>query len=87
MRFVSLVPAIVALFLSGAASAQSWDVYTNREGFFSANFPGTYGNASAIQDAEGHAIDGAGVHRGGLARVKADRNLHNHRRRLFQRER
>ena len=41
MRFVSLVPAVVALLLSGAASAQSWDVYTNQENFFSVNLPGT----------------------------------------------
>jgi hypothetical protein len=39
VRFVSLVPAVVALFLSGAVSAQSFDVYTNQENFFSANFP------------------------------------------------
>jgi hypothetical protein len=31
----------MALFLAGAASAQSWDVYTNQENFFSVNFPGT----------------------------------------------
>jgi hypothetical protein len=41
MRFVSLFPAVAALFLSGAACAQSWDVYSNQESFFSANFPGT----------------------------------------------
>ena len=40
MRFISLAPAVVALFLSGAASAQSWDVFTNQENFFSVNFPG-----------------------------------------------
>lgn len=40
MRFVSLIPAAVALFLSGAACAQSWDVFTNQENFFSVNFPG-----------------------------------------------
>jgi len=41
MRFVSLFPAVAVLFLSGAACAQSWDVYSNQENFFSANFPGT----------------------------------------------
>ena len=41
MRFVSLIPAAMALFLSTAASAQSWDVYSNQENFFSVNFPGT----------------------------------------------
>src|SRR4051812_13314357 len=40
MRFVSLIPAIAALFFTGAASAQAWDVYANRENFFSVNFPG-----------------------------------------------
>jgi hypothetical protein len=41
VRFVSLAPAFVALFLSGAACAQSWETFTNQENFFSANFPGT----------------------------------------------
>ena len=40
MRFVGLVAAVVA-GLSGAAWAQAWDVYTNRENFFTVNFPGT----------------------------------------------
>ena len=39
MRFVSLLPAALALFVSGAASAQSWDVYVNQENFFSVNLP------------------------------------------------
>jgi hypothetical protein len=41
MRFVSLIPAFAALFISGAACAQSWDTYSNQENFFSVNFPGT----------------------------------------------
>ena len=40
MRFVSLIPAAVALFVAGAAYAQAWDVYTNREEFFAINLPG-----------------------------------------------
>ncbi len=40
MRAVSLIPAIVALFLSSAASAQVWEEYVNREEFFQVNFPG-----------------------------------------------
>jgi len=40
MRFIALVPAIFALFVSGAASAQSWEEYANRGDFFSVNFPG-----------------------------------------------
>lgn len=40
MRFVSLLPAVAALFLSGAALAQAWDVYVNRENYFTVNFPG-----------------------------------------------
>ena len=41
MRFVSLIPAFAALFICGAANAQSWDTYSNQENFFSVNFPGT----------------------------------------------
>jgi hypothetical protein len=40
MRLISLIPALVALFVSGAASAQSWEEYVNRTDFFSVNFPG-----------------------------------------------
>jgi len=40
MRAVSLIPAIVALFLSSAASAQVWEEYVNRDEFFQVNFPG-----------------------------------------------
>ena len=54
MRFVSLIPAIAALFFSGAVCAQAapasqgapapqastWDTYANRENFFSVNLPG-----------------------------------------------
>ena len=42
MRFVGLIlPAVAAAFVSGAAWAQAWDVYTNRENFFTVNLPGT----------------------------------------------
>jgi len=40
MRFVSLIPAVVALFYSGAANAQAWAEYVNRADFFTVNFPG-----------------------------------------------
>jgi len=40
MRFVALIPAVFSLFVSGNALAQAWDVYTNRENFFSVNLPG-----------------------------------------------
>ena len=40
MRAVSLIPAIVALFLSSAASAQVWEEYVNRDEFFQVNMPG-----------------------------------------------
>jgi len=40
MRFVSIIPAIVAVFLSSAASAQVWDEYVNRDNFFQINMPG-----------------------------------------------
>ena len=39
LRFTCVIPAAFVLFLSGAASAQSWDTFTNQENFFSANFP------------------------------------------------
>jgi hypothetical protein len=40
MRAVSLIPALVALFLSSAASAQVWEEYVNRENNFQVNMPG-----------------------------------------------
>jgi hypothetical protein len=39
MRFVRLIPALALLFSAGAASAQNWDTYANRENFFSVNLP------------------------------------------------
>ena len=39
MRFVRLIPAVTALFISAAASAQVWDGYVNRENFFTVNLP------------------------------------------------
>jgi hypothetical protein len=41
MRLAGLIPAVAALFISGAACAQEWDIYANRENFFSINLPGT----------------------------------------------
>ncbi|HMI95477.1 MAG TPA: hypothetical protein VK479_03130 [Micropepsaceae bacterium] len=40
MRLARLIPAVAALFFSGAAYAQTWDSYVNRENFFSINLPG-----------------------------------------------
>jgi len=40
MRFVSLIPAVVAVFFSDAANAQAWAEYVNRTDFFTVNFPG-----------------------------------------------
>ena len=40
MRSFSLIPAIVALFLSSAASAQVWEEFVNRDDFFQVNLPG-----------------------------------------------
>ena len=37
---LSLIPAVTALFLSGAVYAQTWDTYVNRDNFFSINLPG-----------------------------------------------
>ncbi len=39
MRLAGILPVIALLFCSGAASAQSWDSYSNRENFFSVNLP------------------------------------------------
>jgi len=39
MRF-AVIPAVALLLLSSAASAQEWDVYSNRDNFFSVNLPG-----------------------------------------------
>jgi hypothetical protein len=40
MRFVGLIPAVVALFVAGSAGAQAWEEYVNRGDFFTVNFPG-----------------------------------------------
>jgi len=40
MRFVSLIPAALALFFANAAYAQAWEEYVNRQEFFTVNFPG-----------------------------------------------
>ena len=40
MRFLSLIPALVVVFLTSAVSAQEWSEYVNREDFFTVNFPG-----------------------------------------------
>ena len=40
MRMLSLIFAAAALFISGAAHAQAWEEYANRDDFFAVNFPG-----------------------------------------------
>jgi hypothetical protein len=40
MRLFCLIPAVVALFVSSAASAQTWAEYVNRGDFFTVNLPG-----------------------------------------------
>jgi hypothetical protein len=40
MRLSYVIPAALALFISGAASAQTWEEYVNRTDFFSVNMPG-----------------------------------------------
>jgi hypothetical protein len=40
MHLARLIPAVAALFISGAAYAQTWDGYVNRENFFTVNLPG-----------------------------------------------
>jgi len=37
---LAVIPAVALLLLSTAASAQEWDVYSNRDNFFSVNLPG-----------------------------------------------
>jgi len=61
----ALFPRFAALFICGAANAQSWDTYSNQENFFSVNFPGTPVTTQAsLQDGQGHAADGEDLHRG-----------------------
>ena len=40
MRLIGLIPAVTALFIAGAVSAQTWEEYVNRADFFSVNMPG-----------------------------------------------
>ena len=40
MRMVSFIPAVVALFFSGAACAQTWGEFVDRPDHFTVNFPG-----------------------------------------------
>jgi hypothetical protein len=40
MRFAAGVQALAIVVLSTSAGAQAWDVYTNRENFFTVNLPG-----------------------------------------------
>ena len=47
MRVVGFIPAVLALFVSGAAYAQAWEIYTNRDNFFTVNFPGEPKETSA----------------------------------------
>ena len=39
MRVFPIVPAVLSLFVSSVAFAQAWDIYTNRENFFTLNLP------------------------------------------------
>ena len=70
MRIVSFIPAVMALFFSGAACAQTWGEFVDRPDHFTVNFPGdpnkadlTYKTAKGTslpahvytaQDARGH---------------------------------
>jgi hypothetical protein len=47
MRIGSIVAAVLAVVVSGAAYAQAWDVYTNRDNFFTVNLPGDPTETSA----------------------------------------
>jgi hypothetical protein len=40
MRFASIIPAALALFLSAPAYAQTWGEFTDRQDHFTVNFPG-----------------------------------------------
>ena len=57
MRSVSLIPAIVALFLSSAASAQVWEEYVDRDDFFQVNFPGE----PAVQEIQYRTVKGTNL--------------------------
>jgi hypothetical protein len=40
LRLLSLITAMLALFMANAANAQDWGEYSNRDNFFTVNFPG-----------------------------------------------
>jgi hypothetical protein len=59
MRIVSLIAAMAALFISGAAHAQAWEEYVNRGDFFAVNFPGEPTRADvAYKTAKGTSLQG-----------------------------
>jgi len=47
MRMFPIVPAVLSLFVSSVAFAQAWDIYTNRENFFTVNLPAEPKESSA----------------------------------------
>jgi len=47
MRIASIVPAVLSLFVSSVAFAQAWDIYTNRDNFFTVNLPADPAETSA----------------------------------------
>jgi hypothetical protein len=58
MRFGVAVSAFSALIFAASAWAQAWDVYTNREDFFTVNLPGTPKVAEApYRTAKGTALN------------------------------
>jgi hypothetical protein len=40
MRFLSLIPGVLALLISATAHAQVWSEWSDRENRFTVNFPG-----------------------------------------------
>ncbi len=83
MRFVSLIPAVVAVFVGGAAYAQAWDVYVNRDELLFAQ-PARRADRDdrTLQDREGHDPDGEEVHGGGARGFASRRHLRADRGRL-----
>ena len=57
MRIATLIPAVVALFISGAASAQTWGEFVDRADHFTVNFPGDPARADlAYKTAKGTTL-------------------------------
>src|SRR5258708_28316620 len=57
MRIVGFIPAVIAVFFSGAACAQTWGEFVDRPDHFTVNFPGDPNKADlAYKTAKGTTL-------------------------------